>query len=46
MIQHGKTKQTTRIGRESQKWRLHGGLSVERGREGKNGGKGTRKKKA
>ena len=38
------TKQTTRMGTESQKWRLNGGLSV--GRE--NGGireKGTGKKK-
>ena len=26
------TKQTTRTGRESQKWRSHGGLSVGRGR--------------
>ena len=26
------TKHTTRIERESQKWRSHGGLSVERGR--------------
>ena len=29
------TKQTTRTGTESQKWRSHGGLSMERGR-GKN----------
>ena len=31
------TKQTTRTGTESQKWRSHGGLSVGRGRrdEGK-----------
>ena len=35
-----KTKQTTKTGTESQKWRSHGGLSVGRGRE-KNGGKGT-----
>ena len=36
------TKQTTRTGTESQKWRSHGGLSVgrERGRE-ENGGKGA-----
>ena len=34
------TRQTTRTGTESQKWRSHGGLSVGRGRE-KNGGKGT-----
>ena len=26
--QQKKTKQTTRTGRESQKWRSHGGLSV------------------
>ena len=26
------TKQTTRTGTESQKWRSHGGLSVGRGR--------------
>ena len=26
-----KTKQTTRTGTESQKWRLHGGLSAGRG---------------
>ena len=25
------TKQTTRTGKESQKWRTHGGLSVRRG---------------
>ena len=35
------TKQTTRTGTESQKWRSHGGLSVERG----NGGKSTGNKK-
>ena len=28
------TKQTTRTGTESQKWRSHGGLSAGRGREG------------
>ena len=28
------TKQTTRTGRESQKWRSHGGLSVGKGRGG------------
>ena len=33
-----KTKQTTRTGTESEKWRSPGGLSVGRGR-GKNGGK-------
>ena len=38
------TKQTTRTGRESQKWRSHGGLSVGRGR-GENVGKGTGNKK-
>ena len=27
-----KTKQTTRTGTESQKWRSHGGLSVGKGR--------------
>ena len=27
-----KTKQTTRTGTESQKWRLHGGLSAGKGR--------------
>ena len=27
-----KTKQTTRTGTESEKWRSHGGFSVERGR--------------
>ena len=38
------TKQTTRTGTESQKWRSHGGLSV--GREnGENWGKGTGNKK-
>ena len=34
------TKQITRTGTESQKWRSHGGLSVGRGR-GKNRRKGT-----
>ena len=38
-----KTKQTTRTGTESQKWRSHGGLLVGRAR-GRMGGKGTRKK--
>ena len=38
------TKQTTRTGRESQKWRSHGGLSVGRER-GENGGRGTGNKK-
>ena len=33
-----KTKQTTRTGTEPEKWRSHGGLSVERGRR-KNEGK-------
>ena len=36
------TKQTTRTGTESQKWRSHGGLSVG---EGENGRKGTGNKK-
>ena len=34
------TRQTTRTGIDSQKWRSHGGLSVVRGR-GENVGKGT-----
>ena len=34
------TKQTTRTGIESQKWRSHGGLSAGTGRK-ENGGKGT-----
>ena len=38
------TKQTTRTGTESQKWRSHGGLSAGKGR-GENGGKGTGNKK-
>ena len=38
------TKQTTRRGTESQKWRSHGGLSVGSGRR-KNGEKGTGNKK-
>ena len=38
------TKQTTRTGTESQKWRSHGGLSEGRGR-GENGVKGTGNKK-
>ena len=38
------TKQTTRTGTESQKWRSHGWLSAGRGR-GENGGKCTRNKK-
>ena len=38
------TKQTTRTGTESQKWRSHEGLSVGRGRE-ENGEKGARNKK-
>ena len=38
------TKQTTKTGTESQKWRSHGGLLVGRG-WGKNGGKGTENKK-
>ena len=36
------TKQTTRTGTESQKWRSHGGLSIGRGRMG---GIGTGNKK-
>ena len=39
-----KTKQTTRTGTESQKWRSHGGLSTRRGR-GENEGNGTQNKK-
>ena len=38
------TKQTTRTGTESQKWRSHGGLSAGRGRR-ENGGQGTGNKK-
>ena len=38
------TKQTSRTGTESQKWRSHGGLSVGRWR-GDNGGKDTGIKK-
>ena len=37
-----KSRQTTRTGTEPQKWRSHGGLSVEWGRW-KNGGKRYRK---
>ena len=37
------TKQTTRTGTESQKWRSSGRLSVGRG-TGENGGKGTENK--
>ena len=36
------TMQTARTGTESQKWRSHGGLSVE---VGQNGGKGTENEK-
>ena len=36
------TKQTTRTGTESQKWRSHGGLSAGRGRMG---GKGAENRK-
>ena len=39
-----KTKQTTRTGTQSQKWRSHGGLSVWRG-QGENGRKGAGNKK-
>ena len=38
-----KTKQTTRRGTESQKWRSHGGLSTGEW-EGERGGKGTENK--
>ena len=38
------TKQTTRTGTESQKWRSQGGLSVGR-EKGENGRKGTGNKK-
>ena len=38
------TKQTTRTGTESQKWRSHGGLLVGKGR-GRMGGKGIGNKK-
>ena len=38
-----KTKQTTRTGTESEKWRSHGRLSVGWG--GENGGKGTENNK-
>ena len=38
------TKQTTRTGTESQKWRSHGRLSVRRGRR-ENGGKDAGNKK-
>ena len=38
------TKQTTRTGTESQKWRSHAGLSAGRGRD-KIGGKSTGNKK-
>ena len=38
------TKQTTRTGTESQKWKSHGGLSAGRGM-GENGEKGTGNKK-
>ena len=40
------TKQTTRTGTESQKWRSHGGFSVGMGRRRERiGGKGTGNKK-
>ena len=39
-----KTKQTTRMGTESEKWTLHGGFSVGRGRGGI-GGNGMGNKK-
>ena len=37
------TKQTTRTGTEPQKWRSHGGLSIEEW-EGVRGGEGTENK--
>ena len=37
------TKQTTRIGTESQKWKSHGGLSTVEWK-GERGGKGTENK--
>ena len=37
------TKQTTKTGTESQKWRSHGGLSAGE-REGESGGRGTENK--
>ena len=40
-----KTKQRTRTGTESEKWTLHGGISVGRGK-GRIGGKGYREEKA
>ena len=41
-----KTKQTTRTGTETQKWRSHGGLSLGRGMVGEWGtGTGTKKHK-
>ena len=43
-VEQKQTKQTTRTGTESQKWRSDAGLSVRRGSE-KNGGKGTGNKK-
>ena len=42
--QKQKTKQTTRTGTESQKWRSHRGLSAG-SRSGENGRKGTGNKK-
>ena len=44
MNQLSTTKQTTRTGTESQKWRSHGGLSVGEW-EGEREGKGTGNKK-
>ena len=45
--QEQQTKQTTRTGTESQKWRSRGGFSARRGREetGREWGKGTGNKK-
>ena len=40
MQKQKQTKQTTRTGTESQKWRSHGGFAVGKGK-GENGGKST-----
>ena len=40
-LKQKQTKQTTRTGTESQKWRSHGGLSVGKGEKGE-WGKGYR----
>ena len=39
-----RTKQTTRTGTESQKWRSHGGLSVGKGRRNEGKVQGIRSK--